>query len=182
MLTRYTFVTRKLKTDDEQLGPVDVVRLVVDGNGNCKCLVYDTLVLSVAFFHECAPMLEKMNDFSQTACPGIKNYSLYKGSIGYDIKRVKLCNWPTDTVRDVDCCLWYEKDEMKKCNLCEKCMYLKWKLDKSCKRHNATSPATKRKRQEASSKYSFVYLSPASQKMKTKKLTKSSCLHPTCCY
>lgn len=95
------------------------------------------------------------------------------GSIGYDIKRVKLCNWPTDTVRDVDCCLWYEKDEMKKCNLCEKCMLLKWQLDKSCKRHNATSPATKRKRQEASSKYPFVYLSPASQKMKTKNLQKA---------
>ena len=125
------------------------------------------------FFYECAPMLEKMNDFSQTACPGIKNYSLYKGSIGYDIKRVKLCNWPTNTVRDVDCCLWYEKDEMKKCNLCEKCMILKWQLDKSCKRHNATSPATKRKRQEASSKYPFVYLSPASQKMKTKNLQKA---------
>ena len=79
----------------------------------------------------------------------------------------------TDTVRDVDCCLWYEKDEMKKCNLCEKCMLLKWQLDKSCKRHNATSPATKRKRQEASSKYLFVYLSPASQKMKTKNLQKA---------
>ena len=98
ILSKYLLVTRKLKVDDQLLGPVDALRLVVDGKGGCKCFVHDTLISSLSSFGECTPVLERMNDPSQTVCPGIKNYSAYKASIGYDLKRARPCSWPSDTV------------------------------------------------------------------------------------
>ena len=173
ILLKYLLVTRKLKIDDELLGPVDALRLVVDGKSGCKCFVYDTLISSLSSFGECTPVLERMNDPSQTVCPGIKNYSAYKASIGYDLKRAKPCSWPSDTVWDIDCCVWYRKCETKKSNLCVKCVGLKWQLDARSKTHQAISPTTKRKCQEASSNYPFAYLSPASKKAKVENLKKA---------
>lgn len=54
---------------------------------------------------ELQSVLGEMNDACWSVCRGVCNYSQYKSSIGYDIKRVKLACWPPDTARDNDCAI-----------------------------------------------------------------------------
>ena len=143
-------VTRKMKVDDDVIGPHDALRLVVDGNGSYKCWVYDTSteegILHSPFTS--IPILERMNARNWIVCPGIKNYSTYKATIGYDHKRVKPCGWPTDAARDVECCMWYKKGATKKSDLCDKCTKLKWQLTARSKEHEAVSTTQLQRLQE----------------------------------
>ena len=149
--------------------------MVVEDTGRYKCLVYDHTVQEGSYDNQCISLtnlLERMNNRHWVVCPGIKDYSMYKTTIGYDLKRAKPCYWPANSVRDVECCMWYNKNPIKKLDLCEKCTKFKWQLVARSKTHAATSPGHKRQRQKESSRYPFDRLSPASKKAKVENLQK----------
>ncbi len=51
-------------------------------------------------------------------CRGVKGYSTYKSSIGYDMRRVAVSCWPPDTARDSECSIFYEKHSTQKTQMC----------------------------------------------------------------
>ena len=100
-LRRYLVVTRKLKVYDEVVGPHDALWLLVREDGKYRCLLYEkTLEKSTVqppITSSSIPILDKFGDVQWTICPGVKAYSSFKASIGYDIKRAASVNWPPDT-------------------------------------------------------------------------------------
>lgn len=176
-LADYLVASRRTMIDDERIGPHDGVRLIVYDDGRYKFLVYEHLLkegtIQPMVQIEVTSLLAQMNDSRWTMCPGITEYSQYKCAIGYDIHRVKICCWPPDRARDCECAIWYRKEGSRQSDLCEKCVRLKWQLVARRKSHGNLSPTEKLKRQSASSKYPFEYLSPRSKKIKLGHLRQS---------
>ena len=128
---RYVVVSRRMKAFDESVGPHDSLRLVVGECGEFRLSSYDnsleegvvTLpIVPTGDFHKA---IEKLASEKWVVCPGMKGYSTYKNSIGYDLKRVATCSWPPDMARDCECPFLYEKCSTKKSSLCSKCTSLK---------------------------------------------------------
>ena len=88
-LRRYLVVTRKLKVYDEVVGPHDALRLLVREDGNYRCLLYEKTLeegtVQPPITSSSIPILDKLGDVQWTICPGVKAYSSFKASIGYDI-------------------------------------------------------------------------------------------------
>lgn len=113
-----------------------------------------------------------MNEQSWTICPGVSEYDSFKSAIGYDIKGVTVCSWPTNTVCDAQCQIWY-KSVTQQSDLCKACAQLKWKLTTRKQEHESLSAREKSQRSEATSKYPFEYLSPKSQQLKVQKMRRA---------
>ena len=90
-LRKYILITRRVKCYDDDLGQYDAVRLVVEEGGAYKLLVYDKLLeentVQAPFpSSSIVASLDKLANRGLIVCPGIKGYSTYKTSIGYDFK------------------------------------------------------------------------------------------------
>ena len=94
MLKYFLFITRKLKSYDEQLGPYDALRSIVSEDGSYKLLSHgralEESVVTPPFNASC--ILQTLSqlepDEPWVVCPGIRGYSAYRENIGFDIKRV----------------------------------------------------------------------------------------------
>ncbi len=91
-LKSFLLITRKLKSYDDQLGPYDALRFVVSEDGSYKLVSYGRAlkedVIIPPFNATCIlQILGQLVDESWIACPGIRGYSAFKQSIGFDIKR-----------------------------------------------------------------------------------------------
>ena len=95
---------------DEVLGPHDALWLLVGEDGNYRCSSYEKPWSSAPNpVKQYTPILDKLGDVQWIICPGVKAYSSFKASIGYDIKRAASVNWPPDTAQDYECSIWYVK-------------------------------------------------------------------------
>lgn len=86
----FLMVTRKLKSYDEDIGPYDAVRLVVNEDGCFRLLVHDSLLEDSRITNplqksSVVDVLDKLADCTWTVCLGIKGYSVYHTSIGYHL-------------------------------------------------------------------------------------------------
>lgn len=103
--------------------PYDAVRPVVEEGGAYKLLVYDKLLeestVQAPFpSSSVVASLDKLANRALSVCPGIKGYSMYKTSIGYDLKRAVTNNCPPNSSRD--CTIIYEQPSTWKSLLCAK--------------------------------------------------------------
>ena len=168
-IRRYVVVSRRLKAFDEAVGPHDSLRMVVGEDGGFRLLSYDksleegVLTLPIVPTGDFHKAIEKLASERWVVCPGVKGYSTYKNSIGYDLKRVATSSWPPDTARDCECPVLYEKSSTKKSTLCSKCTSLKWRLA-GRKREHEQYTSEHRLRSQASSTVPFDILSPESKK------------------
>lgn len=177
-LRRYLLVTRRVKYYDDDMGPYDAVRLIVNDDGGYKLLVYDKLLeentVQAPFSSSSitAP-LDKLANPSLSVCPGIKGYSIYKTSIGYDLKRAVTNNCPPNSVRDCECTIMYDQPSTRKSLLCAKCVSLKWQLAKRKREHDALTTPERRHRQSSGSKVAFDVLSPSSKRARFDNMRKT---------
>ena len=87
-LRRYLLVSRKIKAFDEDMGPHDSIKVVVEEDGKYKlssldkCLEEGLAKLPFAG-SDLSQAIERLCDEKWIVCPGIKPYSTYKSSIGY---------------------------------------------------------------------------------------------------
>ena len=87
-LRRYLVVSRRMKAFDEDMGPHDSIKLVVQEDGKYKlssldkCLEEGTAKLPLAG-SDLLQAIERLCNEKWIVCPGIKPYSTYKESIGY---------------------------------------------------------------------------------------------------
>ena len=167
-LSRYLLVTRKLKVYDEDVGPHDALRLVVAESREYKLMAYEKTLqegtIETPFTASSLPILGRVGDAEWVVCRGVKGYSTYKSSIGYDMRRVAVSCWPPDTARDSECSIFYEKHSTQKTQMCEKCTSLKWHLAARKREHDQLSPGHRLERQQVGSTVQFDNLSPASKK------------------
>ena len=109
-------------------------------------------------------ILSKLDNRAYVVCPTICGYSDYRSSIGYDLKRACLKQWPFDCVADKDCKRWYKKSPKKICDLCDSCTKLKWQLNARKRERQLMTEDTRLQRQQASSHAPLEFLCPASKK------------------
>ena len=139
-LQRYLVVTRKLKVFDDVVGPHDALRLLVAEDGHYRLLLYEKALeegtVQSPITHSGMPILEKLEDAQWIICPGVKSYSSFKASIGFDIKaavevfdEVKVsalsCNCRAASVS--------ERSEANDRGLFELPLYLQYIYSASCK-------------------------------------------------
>ena len=150
------------------VGPHDPLRLLVAEDGQYKLLLYAKALeegtVQSPIIHSSIPILEKLEDAQWIICPGVKAYSSFTGSIGFDIKAAVEVSWPPDTAQHSECSICYTKSPTRKSQLCEKCTALKWQLSARKRVHDHLTPAQRKLRQQASSTVPFDILSPASKK------------------
>ena len=178
-LTDYAIVTRSTMIDDECIGPHDAVRLILSEDRRYKFMVYENVVKEGTAVNdrEIHDLLAEMNDNTLVVCQGITNYQQYRSSIGYDINRVKLCGWPPNTARDIECALWHRKGALTSSDMCNRCSRLSWQLAARKKTHDELTPLERERRQSSSSAYPFQYLSPKSKKVKIENLQQAVTYH-----
>lgn len=169
-LHKSILVTRRMKCYDDDLGPYDAVRLVVEEGGAYKLLVYDKLLeentVQAPFpSSSIVASLDKLANRGLTVCPGIKGYSTYKTrtSIGYDLKRAVTNNCPPNSARNRECTIIYDQPSTRKSPLCAKCVSLKWQLSKRKKEHDELTI----------SKVAFDVLSPSSKRARFDNMRKT---------
>ena len=167
-------VCRKIKAYDENTGPTDTIRLVIDDNLQYVVYVYSQVFmrdnLSVPDDIKEVSILKQMADPDWLVCPGVCNYSTYQTSIGYDVKGVVSVLLPLDTARHEDCRKFFQRQKGQKSRLCQSCMSLKDYLASRKRNHDSLTKDDKSRHQEATSKVSFDYLSPASKKKRLVKM------------
>ena len=178
-LTDYAIVTRSTMIDDECIGPHDAVRLFFSEDRRYKLMVYENVVKegTAVDDSEMHDLLAEMNDDSMVVCQGITDYQQYRSSIGYDINRVKLCSWPPNTARDIECAFWHKKCTLTSSGMCNRCSRLNWQLAARKKTHDELTPLERERRRSASSAYPFQYLSPKSKKVKIENLQQAVTYH-----
>lgn len=145
-LKNFLILSRKLKCYDDDVGPYDVVRLVVTEDGSYRLLAYDNLleenVVTTPVKASCiVTTLNKLMDRSWVVCPGIKGYSVYKDSIGYNLKRVVVNNCLPDSVHDHECTVMYQQRSTSQSPICSECMSLKWQLTRRKREHDDLTPS-----------------------------------------
>lgn len=170
-------VAMKAKSYQPETGPLDAIRLIIDVSLHFRVYVYAELVeqgtLSSAEDIDKLMVLQRMNDERFFVCTGVKEYSLFKQSIGYDAKSVVHVALPNDTVRHVDCIRMGQKTAMQKTSLCKSCSSLKQHLTRQKRRHEE-SHSNHEEHKTASSKFPFDYLSPASKKARLTNIKKEN--------
>ena len=119
------------------------------------------------------PSLDKLANHTLTVCPGIKGYTSYKTTIGYDLKRVVTNNCPPNSARDSECTIMYDQPSTKKSALCAKCISLKWQLTKRKKEHDELTTPERLRRRSSSSKVAFDVLSPSSKRARFQNMSKT---------
>ena len=158
-------VSMKTKDYEVETGPFDAVRVVVDRKLHFQICMYGELVEDGTLLNpediSNLMILKKLNDKQFFVCKGIRDYSSYKQSIGYDSKSVTHVSQPTDTVRHVNCTRICEKSQKQRAFLCNSCSSLKLYLAKQKRKHDSIS---REDRQQSSSTFPFEYLSPVSKK------------------
>ena len=178
-LTDYAIITRSTMIDDEYIGPHDAVRLILSEDRRYKLMIYENVVKEGTALEdsEIHDLLAEMNDNSLVVCQGITNYQQYRSSIGYDINQIKLCSWPPNRARDVECALWHRKGALTSSDMCNRCSRLNWQLAARKKTHDELTPLERERRRSASSTYPFQYLSPKSKKVKIENLQQAVTYH-----
>jgi hypothetical protein len=171
MVSNYVVICNTMKVDHELIGPHDAVRLVVNSNGKYKLYVYEKMLEDGEV--DCRridDVLSRMNESSWIVCPGVHDYSSYKGTIGYDVKGARPCSWPPNVARDV---AKYGITRM----LNSSQIYAKLARSSSgtsqhVKENERLSQTEKMQRSDASSRYPFEYLSPDSKQVKVSNMRK----------
>ena len=103
-----------MRRHDSKIGPYDAIKLVVKCDGTFSLLVYDqTLkegcVKGPLSSNSIVPVLDKLANPQMVVSIGIQSYSEFKASIGYDdLRRVVPISCPPDSVRDIECPVFYE--------------------------------------------------------------------------
>ena len=167
-----------MKCYDDDMGPYDAVRLVVEEDGSYKLLVYDKLLeentVQAPFSSSSVIVpLDRLANRTWTVCPGIKGYSAYKTSIGYDLKRAVTDNCPPNSARDCECTIVYDQLSTRKSLLCSSCISLKWQLTKRKKEHDEMTTTERLRRQSSGSKVAFDVLSPSSKRARLDNMRKT---------
>ena len=162
-------VSRKVKCYDHKIGPYDAMKLVVKEDGCYVLLVCDesveeSTVQTPLSSSSILQALNKLADQTWIVCPGVNSYSVYKASIGYDLNRVVMVNFPPNSARDSECTVLYQCTSNKK--RCSKCCSLKWQLSRRKREHDKITPCQRACRQSSSSKVPFHVSSPRSKKAK----------------
>ena len=107
----------------------DPLRLLVEVDGHYRALLHEKTLeegtVQSPIDSSSLPILEKFDNVHLEIRPGVKDYSFFRASIGFDIERALRMSWPPDTARDCDCSIWYTKRLIQKSQLCEKCTSLK---------------------------------------------------------
>ena len=177
-IQNFLIVTRKLKSYDDDIGPYDAVRLVVNEDGCYRLLAHDSLLEDSTIstpFHTSSvvDILNKLADCAWVVCLGIKGYSVYHTSIGYHLNRVVPKKCIPDTARDHECAIMYQQQSRRCSPVCSKCMSLKWQLARRKREHDDLTPSERATRQSTSSKVPFDILSPVSKKARVESMRKS---------
>ena len=106
-LRRCLVITRKMKVYDEVMELHDPLRLLVEVDGHYRALLHEKTLeegtVQSPIDSNSLPILEKFDDVHLEIRPGVKDYSFFRASIGFDIKRALRMSWPPDTARDCDC-------------------------------------------------------------------------------
>ena len=106
-------------------------------------------------------------------CPGIPldEYEGYKKVIKYDQKRVHITEEPYKRIASENCLMWvYPTRNMSKVQkmslevLCKECVHLTNRLKHGVKRLSQVSAERQLEREQPSSSYPLMYLSPESRK------------------
>ena len=84
---RYMLIVRRMKSDDDIVGPHDALRLVVSETGEYRLSSYDRSLqegqlVSPIEWSDLPKVMEKLIDQKWVVCPGVKTYSSFKASIG----------------------------------------------------------------------------------------------------
>ena len=177
-IQNFLIVTRKLKSYDDDIGPYDAVRLVVNEDGCYRLLAHDSLLEDSTIstpFHTSSvvDILNKLSDCTWVVCLGIKGYSVYHTSIGYHLNRVVLKKCIPDTARDHECAIMYQQQSRRCSPVCSKCMSLKWQLARRKREHDDLTLSERATRQSTSSNVPFDILSPVSKKARVESMRKS---------
>ena len=87
----YVLIARRMKSDDDIMEPHNALRLVVGETGEYSLSSYDRnleegQLVSPIKGSVLPKVIEKLIDQKWVVCPGVKTYSSFKASIGYDMK------------------------------------------------------------------------------------------------
>ena len=112
-LSQFLVVACKLRCHDSKIGPYDAIKLMVKGDGTFSLLVYDQMlkegcVKGPLSSSSIVPVLDKLANPQIVVSIGIQSYSEFKASIGYDLRRVVPISCPPDSVRNMECQVFYE--------------------------------------------------------------------------
>lgn len=178
-MKHFLVISRKLKAYDNELGPYDALKVVVREDCMYKLIAYDKVVEENAATIPLASSsiiqsLEKLANTALVACPGIEQYSTYKLSIGFDLKRVQVVRIPSDSARDQECTYFFDSSPNSRSSVCSKCCSLKRHLTRRKKEHDEMSPTTRSQRQSSSSHSQFSYLSPSSKRARLENMRKTA--------
>ena len=176
-LKQFLVITRSIKSYDTQIGPYDAAKLVVQlDDASYRLLVYDECIEEgiVKSLSSLSCLQQAVNKVAEwIVCQGIKEYSTYKTSIGYDLKSVVILNCPPDSSRDSECALLFKRLSSHSSLVCKKCSSLKWKLSKLKKEHDQMTDTCRKERQSVGSKLPFDYLSPNSKRRRLDNMRKA---------
>ncbi len=178
MVRNFLVISKKLKSYDEQTGPYDASKVVVTEDGKYKFLAYHQNLqegsISVPISSSSiVDSLDKLASSTWIVCEGIRQYSSYKASIGFDLERVLPQSSLPDSVRDRNCMMLFQCSDKSKATLCSKCSSLKWLLSTRKRTHDAMTPSQISERQSTSSNVPFDVLSPSSKKARIYNMRKS---------
>ena len=168
-LCQFLEVAIKTKHLDANIGPLETVRVVFDRRMHFKVYFFAELIemgtLQAVDDVANLTILKKMNSNDFITCSGVKEYSEYKKSIGYDSKNVVHVVLPTDTVRHVSCEKIFDKSNHQRVGVCKSCLSLKMYLTKMKRKHESDNASTSHaNHQQSSSVFPYDFLSPASKK------------------
>lgn len=159
----FLVITRKIKSYDSHVDPYDSLKVIVSEDGTYKFVVHGkTIQANVATPPPCSSgpiedTLDKLLDELWIACPGIDGYSVFRDSIGFDLKRVKTDSCPPDSARSDECPVLFNRQTKSKSLSCDKCLSLKWLLTRRKKEHDAMSAGRRTQRQSTSSCLPFCF-------------------------
>uniref|UniRef100_A0A1X7UN32 Uncharacterized protein n=1 Tax=Amphimedon queenslandica TaxID=400682 RepID=A0A1X7UN32_AMPQE len=175
IMKQFLIVTRKLESYDDQLGPYDVLRLIISEDGCYKLICYGKPFAegAVSVPYEESPITELLHQLLNETCPGINGYSAFKLSIGVDLDRVITEYCPPNSVRDCSCTIFHKQQPKYKSLVCDNCTSLKWLLTKRKKEHDEMPVSQRQKRQSSSSSIPFEVLSPHSQQARVENMRKT---------
>ena len=178
VIKTYLVITRNIKSYDEHIGPYDALKIIVEESGKYKMIAYykvlqeDIVELPITS-NKITAALDILVTQNMGICPGISGYSVFKNSIGYDLKQVVACHFPPDSARNCNCTIIFDRNSMKKSLFCSKCVSLKWQLSRRKKEHDTMTSFERSQRQSESSSVAFDILSPVSKRAKYDNMRKS---------
>ena len=105
-------------------------------------------------------IMSLQKDSGYVLCPGLP--SSLAQSVTFGSKKLRRWGPMLQRSDHADCLMWYHTSHASTSSMCSKCSRLSYHLQDMIKRKQSMSPATKRKRTSAGSRYPKVYLTPKS--------------------